>query len=104
VSYTINISFNLGKEYEFTLHDADIQDMGAEEARAWLLSEFQEMECVPSSPSGKILLLDMILNVALYGEERFEGDVEWARNYARAVAASLQRPAITVDVSNFVVG
>jgi hypothetical protein len=54
---------------------------------------------------GKILLLDMILNVAKYaGEECFENGGEWARNYAIAVAVSLERPAIRVDVANFMVG
>ncbi|MBK7542619.1 MAG: hypothetical protein IPN66_04680 [Candidatus Competibacteraceae bacterium] len=105
MSYTITVSFNLGKEYEIMLHDSDIDGMDKEQARAWLLKEFQDMECVPSTPSGKILLLDMILNVALYaGEARFEDDGDWTRNFARAVAASLQRPSIKVDVSNFVVG
>jgi len=105
MSYTVTVVFNLGKVYEIMLHDSDIQAMDAEQARAWLLNEFQELGCVPSSPSGKILLLDMILNVAMEGgEERFEEKGEWAREFSKAVAASLQRPVIKVDVSNFVVG
>ena len=105
VSYAVTVAFNLGKEYEIMLHEGDLQGMDAERSRAWLLKEFQDLECVPSSPSGKILLLDMILNVALYGgEDRFEENGVWAKNYAKAVAAALQRPAIKVDVSNFVVG
>lgn len=104
VSYAVTVAFNLGKEYEIMLHEDDLQ-VDQEQARAWLLKEFQDLECVPSSPSGKILLLDMVLNVALYaGEERFEENGAWAKNYARAVAGALQRPVIRVDVSNFVVG
>jgi hypothetical protein len=42
--------------------------------------------------------------VAKYaGEECFEGGGEWARSYAIAVAVSLERSAIRVDVANFVV-
>ena len=105
MSYAVTVAFKLGKEYEIMLHEDDIQGMDKEQARAWLLEEFQELECVPSSPSGKILLLDMILNVALYaGEERFEENGAWAKSFARAAAAALQRPVIKVDVSNFVVG
>ncbi|MGB2681713.1 MAG: hypothetical protein WBE39_10410 [Candidatus Competibacter sp.] len=105
MSYAVTVAFNLGREFEIMLHEDDLQGMDEEQARAWLLKEFQDLECVPSSPSGKILLLDMMLNVALYGgEERFEENGAWAKNYARAVAAALRRPVIKVDVSNFVVG
>jgi hypothetical protein len=105
VSYAVTVAFNLGREFEIMLHEDDLQGMDEEQARAWLLKEFQDLECVPSSPSGKILLLDMMLNVALYGgEERFEENGAWAKDYARAVAAALRRPVIKVDVSNFVVG
>lgn len=105
MSYAVTVSFNIAREYEIMLHDSDMQGMDKDQARAWLAREFEEMECVPSNPMGKILLLDMILNVAMYGgEDRFEEGGEWARSYAMAVAVALQRPAIRVDVANFVVG
>lgn len=105
MSYIIIVSFDPNKEYEIMLHDNDIQGMDKEQARAWLAKEFEEMECVPSNPMGKVLLLDMILNVARYGgEERFEEHGEWARHYAIAIAVVLERPVIKVDVNNFVVG
>ena len=51
------------------------------------------------------MLDNMILNVAMDGgEERFEAGGEWARNHAIAVAVSLERPVIRVDVAHFVVG
>lgn len=105
VSYAVIVSFDRDREYEIMLHDGDIQGMDRDRARAWLAGEFEEMGCVPSNPTGKILLLDMILNVAMDGgEERFEAGGEWARNYAIAVAVSLERPVIRVDVAHFVVG
>ena len=105
MSHTVIVSFARNREYEIMLHDGDARGMDKDQARAWLAGEFEEMGCVPSNPTGKILLLDMVLNVAMYGgEERFEGGGEWARNYARAVAVSLERPVIRVDIANFVVG
>ena len=105
MSYAVTVVFHLGRAYEIPLHDDTVQELDEEQARAWLLHEFQELECVPSNPAGKILLLDMILNVALYaGESHFEANDDWAKQYAKAVAAALQRPVIRVDVANFVVG
>ncbi len=105
MSHAVTVSFDHDREYEIMLHDGDTRCMDKEQARTWLAREFEELECVPSNPVGKILLLDMVLNVAKYaGEECFENGGEWARNYAIAVAVSLDRPAIRVDVANFVVG
>ncbi|MCB1776227.1 MAG: hypothetical protein KDI50_02215 [Candidatus Competibacteraceae bacterium] len=105
MSYTVTVSFDRKKEYEIMLHDDEMQSLNKEQARTWLIREFEELECVPSNPTGKILLLDMVLNVARYGgEDRFEEAGEWARCYAIAVAVVLERPAIRVDVGNFVVG
>ncbi len=105
MSYTVTVLFSPDKEYEFMLHDGDVEGMDREQARAWLFEEFQELECVPSSPSGKVLLVDMILSVARYAEEaRFQENDEWAKNYARAVAAALRRSVIKVDVWDSVVG
>ena len=105
MSYTVIVSFDRDREYEIMLHDGDVQVMDKEQARTWLAREFEELGCVPSNPVGKILMLDMILNVAKYADEEcFERDNEWARNYAIAVAVSLERSAIRVDVANFVVG
>lgn len=105
MSYAIIIAFDHSREYEILLHADDLKDMNQDQARAWLAGEFEDLECVPSNPTGKILLLDMILNVALYGgEERFEEHGAWAKNFATAVAVLLERPAIKIDVANFVVG
>ena len=105
MNYTITVSFGADREYEINLHDAEVAAMSKDQARAWLAKEFEDLECTPSNPMGKVLVLDMVLNVAKYGgEERFQAGSEWARAFAVAVAAALQRPAIRVDVAGFVVG
>ena len=93
------------REYEFTLHADEIVGLTGEAARAWLLAEFDALECTPSNPMGKVLILDVILNVAKYaGEARFSQGSEWARRFAASVCASLDRPVVRVDVPAFVVG
>ena len=76
-----------------------------DQARNWLAREFEDLECTPSNPMGKVLVLDMILSVAKYGgESRFEQGSEWAKKFALMSAAALDRQAMRVDVAAFVVG
>ena len=67
MSQTVIVSFGEDREYEFLVHDADVAGMEREQARSWLAKEFEDLECTPSNPMGKILVLDMILNVAPHG-------------------------------------
>ena len=103
--YTVTVAFRDDKEYEFHVHAEDIAGLTRDSAREWLHEEFEELECTPSNPVGKVLILDVILNVAKYGgESRFEQASDWAKRFAVITAAALDRPAIRVDVSAFVVG
>ncbi|MDD3674632.1 MAG: hypothetical protein RBS10_00700 [Thauera propionica] len=105
MSYTVTVVFGGNREYEFALHESDVAGTTKDQARSWLAKEFEELECTPSNPMGKVLVLDMILNVAKYGgESRFEQASDWAKRFAVITAAALDRPAIRVDVSAFVVG
>jgi hypothetical protein len=105
MSYTVTVVFGGDREYEFALHDAEVAATTKEQARSWLAREFEDLECTPSNPMGKVLVLDMILNVAKYGgESRFEQGAEWAKKFAVVTAAALDRPAVRVDVASFVVG
>lgn len=104
MSHCVTVSFGHQRDYEIMLHDSDVAATGKDQARAWLSTEFEALECSPTNPMGKVLVLDMILNVAKYGgEEHFKSADEWSRSYAAAVAGALQRPVITVDVANLVV-
>jgi hypothetical protein len=103
--YQVIVSFGTNREYEFFVHDSDAATLSKDQARSWLAREFDDLECTPSNPMGKVLVLDMILNVAKYGgERRFEQPGDWARKYALATAVALERPVIRVDVHGFVVG
>ncbi|MFO7640472.1 MAG: hypothetical protein R6X17_04160 [Candidatus Competibacteraceae bacterium] len=105
MSYTVTVSFGPDRDYEIMLHDGDLQGTDKDQARTWLAREFEDLECAPPNPSGKILVLDMILGVAEYGgENRFIKGGEWAKSFAIAVAVALERPAVKIDVANLVVG
>ncbi len=103
--YTVTVSFGQNNEYEFKLHDADVQPVTREEASHWLHGEYEALECAPRNPIGKILLLDVILDVAKYaGEDRFAAGGDWARRFALCCGAALKRDTIRIDVPNLIVG
>ena len=103
--YHVTVVFRANREYEFNIHADETAGLDKEAAREWLQREFDDLECTPSNPVGKILVLDVILNVAKYGgESRFAQGGEWARRFAASVGVVLDRPAIRVDVPGFVVG
>ena len=87
------------------MHAEDVAGLDSRSAREWLHDEFDELECTPTNPVGKVLVLDVILNVAKYGgEQRFAQGGEWARRFASCVAVALDRPVVRIDVPGFVVG
>ncbi len=103
--YNVTVVFRADREYEFHVHAADIAGLSKDAAREWLHEEFDELECTPSNPVGKVLILDVILNVAKYGgEQRFAQGGEWARRFAACVGVALDRPVVRIDVPGFVVG
>ncbi len=101
----LTVVFRADREYEFNVHATDIANLSNEAAREWLQEEFDELECTPSNPVGKVLILDVILNVAKYGgEQRFAQGGAWATQFAACVAVVLDRPSVRIDVPGFVVG
>lgn len=102
--YHVAVVFRAGREYEFHVHARDLTELSPAAAREWLQAEFDTLECVPGNPLGKVLILDVILNVAKYaGESRFAQGGEWAHRFAACAAVVLERPAIRVDVPGFTV-
>ncbi|ANQ87133.1 hypothetical protein [Azoarcus olearius] len=103
--HVVIVAFGADREYEFTVSEQEAAALRKDDARAWLAAEFDALECSPSNPMGKILVLDMVLNVAKYGgESRFAQAGDWARAFVTAAAVVLDRPVIRIDVPGFTVG
>jgi hypothetical protein len=99
------VAFGEWKRYEFRVPDGELPRVTGDEAQGWLDDEWTALECEPARPSGKLLLLDKILGIARQaGEGRFAEHGDWARAFARNVAAVLQRPVVLVDVPGNRVG
>lgn len=102
--YHVIVSFAKGKEYEFKMLDSELAGRSAEEARRWFDKEFTDLECEPSNPVGKVLIIDKILSVARYGgEARFVDGGGWAQEFSKFAALALGRDTIRVDVSTFTI-
>lgn len=102
--YQVTVVFGKDKEYEFKMSDADLSGRTAEEARRWFDKEFIDLECEPTNPVGKVLIIDKILSVARYGgEERFAAGKEWTHDFSRYAALALGRDTIRVDVVSFTI-
>lgn len=100
--YHVVVMFGKDKQYEFKMSDADLAGRSAEEARRWFDKEFSDLECEPSNPVGKVLIIDKILSVARYGgESRFVDGKDWAHDFVRYAALALGRDTIRVDVASF---
>ena len=98
------VAFSDSHAYEVRLSEAEVAAQERDAARQWLFAEYEAFECAPRNPVGKILLLDVILDVAKYGgEARFAANGEWARQYAICCLASLARPTLRVDVPGLTV-
>ena len=103
--YHVTVSFGKDKEYEFKFSATELSSGTAEEARRWFDREYTALECEPTNPMGKVLIIDKVLNVARYGgEQRFVDGKAWAANFARYTALALGRDTIRVDVAAFNIG
>ena len=67
-------------------------------ARAWLDTQFTELDCEPLRASGKVLTADKVLLVTQAAGATLFEDEKWAADYVRAVHAALAKPMIRVDV------
>jgi hypothetical protein len=102
---TLTVMFGSGKEFEFTISQSELAAIGEDAAWGWFDHEYKELDCQASSPVGKVLVIDKILNVAKFsGEARFTNDTAWAQDYARHAARLLDRDKVRVDVGNAAIG
>jgi len=101
MSCIVTVVFDRIREYEQVARAGQTR----EEANRWLDAEWTALECEPTNPMGKVLVLDRILGIAQYaGEKRFATQDAWTQAYADAVAAVLQRPAVRIDVADRIIG
>jgi hypothetical protein len=101
----LTIAFADGERLEFELHEADVARFSADAAHQWLGEEFEAAGCVPSNPMGKLLAADKVVGLAKAQPRRvFESPTAWTRDYLCAVAASLGRPVVTIDLANHTLG
>ena len=103
--YHVLVSFGKNKDYRFEFSEADLAESSPEEARRWFDKEFAELKCEVTSPTGKVLIIDKVLNVARNGgEQRFIDGKSWATQFARYTALALGRDTIRIDVEAFNIG
>lgn len=101
MSSIVVVVFDRNRDYELIAHAGTSR----EEANRWLDAQWEALECEPTNPMGKVLVLDRILGIAQYaGEKRFATPGEWSKQYADAVATVLGRPVVRVDVADRIVG
>lgn len=73
--------------------------LGALNAREWFEDAWVRLECEPTRPSGKVLLLDKILSVSeALGYPLLVQSDGHAMELATQIALALNRPVITVDL------
>jgi hypothetical protein len=105
VEYNVLVKLGKGKDYEIKLHERDLSGSTPQTARRWFEQQFIEMGCTPTNPTGKTLLVDLIVGVAkAMGDKPFAQDEPLAREFARNAIAVLQRHAISIDVERLSVG
>ena len=103
--YHVNVVFGKDREYKFQFSEGDLSGMTAEQARRWFDNEFASLECEPTNPMGKVLILDKILNVAKDGgEQRFKDGKDWSKSFACNAALALGRDTVKVDLVDFSIG
>jgi len=70
-----------------------------ENARRWLDERFNEYECEPLRPLGKVLTKDKLIVLAeAIGARGFEADATLRQDFARAATALLDSDAVHIDV------
>ena len=89
------VTLSPGQEFRLSTEGPTLSN---EQARRWLDDEFTRLDCEPLRASGKVLLADKVLTVALAAGTALFNDPVWSRDFARAASAALAKPVVRVDV------
>jgi len=99
MEHSVFVKLGDGKNFEIRLHERDLAGATPQSARQWFEQQFVDMGCVPTNPTGKTLLVGLILGVAkAMGDKPFARGESLAREFARNALAALQRRAVSIDV------
>lgn len=93
---TVTIIFAGGSRRDLTVDGAEV--LGFEPARRWLDDQFVQLECEPFRGSGKVLIADKIIAVALAVGEAGFAEPAWALDFARAASGALSKALVKVDL------
>ena len=97
----ITVIFETGAPVDIQLDGTEVLNFDA--ARRWLDEHFVRLECEPLRGSGKVLLADKLVGIALAAGPAAFADAAWALDYARAAAGALSKALIKVDVARLAV-
>ncbi|NYT64376.1 hypothetical protein H0A58_00160 [Alcaligenaceae bacterium] len=100
----VTIIFNARQSLELSV-DIEPGGQASIDARDWFDASWTELDCEPLRASGKVLLLDKILGVArALGYATLSKDKAFAQEFAMQAALALEKPRVTVDLPNLLVG
>ena len=93
----VSVTFSDHQPVQIDLNE--VQPMPHDAARAWLDTQFTQMECEPLRPTGKLLTADKVVVVAQAAGPAKFADAPWALEFARAASAALGKPQVHIDVA-----
>lgn len=93
---TVTIVFPGGNRRDLSVDGTEV--LSFEASRRWLDEQFVQLECEPFRGSGKVLIADKIIAVALAVGEPGFADAAWALDYARAASGALSKALVKVDL------
>ena len=102
MNYPVSVVLKNGDHHSFILREDEVDAFDVSSAWHWIAKEFEEAGLEPPSPTGKILLKDQIMMLAL--EQK---PADWAaptaalRKFLAAAVKSLGGPAVTIDLLNY---
>ncbi len=95
----ITVILGNGDELKYALSEADLADMDSATATEWLAHEFEAAGGTVPNRLGKLLTLDRVIVLAQgQPEAAFTEPTPWVKKFLRAVAASIGRRSIIIDL------
>lgn len=102
MNYPVSVVLKDGGHYSFNLREDEVDAFDASSAWQWIAEAFEKAGLEPPSPTGKVLLKDQILMLAL--EQK---PADWAtptadlRKFLAATVKSLGRASVAIDLRSF---